>query len=97
MKNTDKKIESLERRININEQYNRRESIEITGISNKVKDEELEDQVLKIYEIAETKVHGESLTKLDIAVCHRIGKKGKTIVRFVNKKFAKNILCWEKN
>ena len=43
MKNTDKKIESLERRININEQYNRRESIEITGISDKVKDEELED------------------------------------------------------
>ena len=40
MKNTDKKIESLERRININEQYNIRESIEITGISNKVKDQE---------------------------------------------------------
>ena len=91
MKITDNKIESLERRININEQYDRRESIEISGISDKVKDEELEDQVLKIYEIADAKVHGKSLTKLDIAACHRIGKKGKTIVRFVNRKFAKNI------
>ena len=64
------------------------ESIEITDIPYKIKDEDLENQVIKIYQIADGEVHGELLC---IVVCHRIGKKGKTIVRFINRKFAKEI------
>ena len=45
------------------------ESIEITGISEKVKDEELEDQIIEIYELADAKVHGKSLSKLATYCC----------------------------
>ena len=37
-------------------------------------------------------MHGKRLAKTDITACHRIGFKGKTIVQFVNRKFASGIL-----
>ena len=40
-----KRIESLERRQNLSEQYNRRESIELSGINLDVKQENLEKTI----------------------------------------------------
>ena len=43
------------------------------------------------------KVRGRKLEAPDIQACHRIGKKGKTIVKFVNRKFAREGLVQGKN
>ena len=84
----DERIVALERSQYLYEQYGRRESIEISGIPAAVHQNNLEDEVLKVYREAKITVHDSELTKKDIAACHRIGKRGATIVRFVNRKFA---------
>ena len=89
MMETSLKIEGLERRLNIHEQYNRRESIEI---DMGIKQEGLDDKVIEIYAAAEVTLYERLLTKHDIVACNRIGKKGKTIVRFANRKLATSIL-----
>ena len=79
-------------------QYGRRESVEITGIPTSVKQEELENEVIKVYNEAGVKVFGRSVAQTDISACHRLGKKGETtIVRFVNRKFANESLFKGKN
>ena len=83
------RVVELERSQFLYEQYGRRESVEISGIPADIKEENLEDEVIKIYEEAKVKVFDRGLTKEDISACHRIGKKKETtIVRFVNRKFA---------
>ena len=42
-------------------------------------------------------IDGHGVTKRDITACHRIGRKGKTICRFVNRKFANSLLYNTKN
>ena len=55
------------------EQYTRRNSIEIQGISLKIPDKKLEEKVIEV-------------TKNDVEDYHRLGKSSKsTIVRFVNR------------
>ena len=72
----------------LHEQYGRRESVEISGIPV-VENQNLEDEVIKVYNEAKVNVFGRQLKKEDISACHRIGKKQETtIVRFVNRKFA---------
>lgn len=87
MAEADKRMESYERNLNLHMQYNRRESVEITGIPETVENYQLEDQVINIYNAAGIHVHGRRLNKFDITACHRLGSKGKTIVSFVNRKF----------
>ena len=83
------RIVALERSQFLYEQYGRRECIEISGIPTSVKDDDLEEEVLRIYQTAEVKVFGRDVCKEDISACHRLGKKKETtIVRFVNRKFA---------
>ena len=53
-------------------------------------DDSLEDKVIEL--LAEAHIVA---TKSDIEDCHRLGKNGSTIVRFVNRKFCNDIL--EKN
>ena len=84
-----KRVVELERSQFLYEQYGRRESIEISGIPTTVADDNLEDEVIKIYKTAKVEVFGRDLRKDDISACHRLGKKKETtIVRFVNRKFA---------
>ena len=72
-----------------NNQYSRRENIEIANISEDVKQQQLENHILKI-------LHNLgliSLTSYDIVAVHRLGKKcanrnRSTIVRFINRKNA---------
>ena len=84
----DERITELERSHQLYMQYGRRESIEITGIPSEFNQDQLEDEVIKIYHEAQVEVHGREINHFDIAACHRIGKRGVTIVRFVNRKFA---------
>ena len=89
--NLEKKVISLQENSNSLEQYDRSNSLEITGILDNVENQNLEKKIIEI------------LDKIDInassqytEVCHRIGKlknfSKTTIVRFVNGKHAKKAL-----
>ena len=84
----DDRVTELERSHYLYKQYGRRESVEITGIPTDVDDNNLENEVIRIYNEAKVEVDSSPVTKKDISACHRIGKRGNTIVRFVNRKFA---------
>ena len=88
--NLENKVMSLEINGNHLEQYGRRNNLEITGIPDDVSDENLEEKVIQV--LSEIQV---SVSSSDIEACHRTGKsknsskKKKTIVRFINRKYAK--------
>ena len=88
MKLSNERLEKLEREQNRHLQYERRNTIEITGIPESVDQDDLEDQVVNIFEAAGVSVNGQKLDPFQIQACHRIGKKGITIIKFVNRKFA---------
>ena len=94
--NLEKKVISLEENGNLLEQYGRRNNLEITGVSNEIEDVDLEGKVIEIVDKIEVNVSSK-----DIEACHRIGKSKdnskKTIVRFVNRKYAKKALLNRKN
>ena len=93
----DKRLEILERVQNSSLQYNRRDTVEISGIPGDTPQTQLEDEVIKNFNLAGVTVEGQKLDKLQIHACHRIGKKGKTIVKTVNRKFAEQGLFCGKN
>ena len=66
-------------------------NIEIQGIPSNIDDDSLEDKVIEM--LAEAHIVA---TKSDIDDCHRLGKNGSTIVRFVNRKFC-NVILKKKN
>ena len=89
--NLEKKVISLQENSSSLEQYDRSNSLEITGILDNVENQNLEKKIIEI------------LDKIDInasrqytEVCHRIGKlknfSKTTIVRFVNGKHANKAL-----
>ena len=61
----EKKVFSLEENGNLLEQYGRRNNLEITGVSDNVEDEKLEEKVIEILQKIELNVS----TK-DIEACH---------------------------
>ena len=67
-----KQVTDLERKCAANEQYSRRECLEISGIPESVSDHELEDTVLKIF--SET---GVTVEPENVEACHRLKSKGK--------------------
>ena len=86
--NLEKSNIELERSHYLYLQYGRRNLVEISGIPTAIETKDLEDHVIQIYKEAKVEVNGHQLTHFDIQACHRIGKKGDTVVRFVNRKFA---------
>ena len=92
-KKLQKKVEKLENQIKkqeetieINNQYTRRNNLEIHGISEDIQDEELEEKVVEILKSVDIKVNKEN-----IEACHRLPKRRResckrTIIRFVNRK-----------
>ena len=68
MEATNKTIEKLEKEQNKSLQYLRKDSIEIAGIPVRIKDEDLEEEVVRIYGEASVKVHGMKLSLFDIQV-----------------------------
>ena len=97
MKQNNDRLEELERQQNLNLRYQRRDTIEITGIPSSIKQEELEEEVMKIFDAGHVSVHGRKLDTHQIQACHRIGKKGITICKFINRKYAQESLYCEKN
>ena len=86
--NYEKRLEQLEREVNKDKQYSRRDTCEIVGISNDVKDDDIEEECIKILKAAKAKVGNRYATTFDIHAAHRRGKKGTVIIKFVNRKFA---------
>ena len=97
MESTNERLEKLEREQNKSLQYLRRDTIEISGIPSEIHQNELEKEILKVFQAAEVKVHGENLQERDIQAAHRIGKKGVVICKFVNRKFAREGLFCGRN
>ena len=89
--NLESKVVSLEINQNMLEQYGRRNNIEVSGIPDSVGDNDLEEKVISVFANV-----GIDVKSNDIKACHRIGKSRnsskKTIVRFTNRKFAKQAL-----
>ena len=104
IKTLQNKVEKMEKRekemsvqIEKQNQYGRRNNIEISGVMNEIKDEELEEKVIEILDKIDVKA-----TKEDIEACHRLpptkkNKIKKTIVRFVNRKKAEKCVKNKKN
>ena len=94
--NLEKRVISLEEEGNRLEQYGRRNNVEMTGIPDDVSDADLEEKVIEILDKIDVNV-----TSKEIEACHRVGKSRnnskKTIVRFVNRKFAKKAIVNRKS
>lgn len=82
----------VERRLNMTEQYSRRDTLEITGIPMNIPDEKLEDEVIGIMKDTKVSVNRQPIKKMDIQATHRIGKKGTVICKVVNRKFIREAL-----
>ena len=70
-----------------NAQYSRREYLELVGILQSVKDDDLEKVVTKIV----NKV-GINITERDMQAVRRIRKEGRTIIKFSNRKHCQALL-----
>ena len=68
----DKQIFNLEKELNVFLQYNRRESIEISGVPENIPQRELESTMILILR----RIGLQHLSSYEIAACHRLrGKK----------------------
>ena len=94
---TNKRLENLEREQNLSLQYNRRDSVEITGIPGNIENADLEDEVIKVFNKAKVVVNGVKLDKAQFQGCHRVGEKGKVILKTLNRKYAVESLYCSKN
>ena len=97
METTNKRLDKLEREQNLSLQYMRRDTIEITGIPADIGNQNLEEEVVKIYKKAGVEINDKNLDSPDIQACHRNGKKNITICKFVNRKFAREGLVCGRN
>lgn len=84
------RMESLEKDLNTFQQYNRKESIEISGFPEDVPQKDLEQYIIQI--LRRIGVWG--LESYEIAACHRLKRKHvndytqRVIIRFINRKRA---------
>ena len=94
---TNLRFYHLERNQNMLMQYGRRDSVEISGIPQEISVDKLEDEVIDILKEAEVRVNRQFVKKMDIQAVHRLKNKNITIVKMVNRKFAKEALICGKN
>ena len=97
--NLQNRIINLEKQQSKSEQYNRRNNVEISGISNEVSDQNLEQTVIGI-----CKDSGIEVNPLDIEGCHRLplGRNAtnttkQVIVKFGNMKHSEAMLQHKKD
>ena len=93
------RVTELEKQQAKMEQYSRRNHVEISGISNEVSDENLEQKVINI-----CKESGIELNPYDIEACHRLpaerintSNSKHVIVKFVNRKYSEATLRLKKS
>ena len=75
-----------------NAQYSRQETVEVIGIPSSIRDQDLEGKVRNIFEEISA-----NIDERDMQACHRYREKGRTILKFVNRKDFTNILRVKKN
>ena len=81
------RIIELERRTSQQEQYSRRECVELVGFTDEVQDNELEDLVVKTFNKA-----GVTVTKKDFHAIHRLRDHKTVIAKLVNRRHSIAIL-----
>lgn len=86
VKSLEHELENQKNNIEANNQYHRRNNMEIAGIPNDVDDEVLEEKVIQVLQEIEVNVE-----KTDIEACHRLPASRnnpikRTIIRFTNRK-----------
>ncbi|XP_057310282.1 uncharacterized protein LOC130648259 [Hydractinia symbiolongicarpus] len=75
------RITTLERRCFSNEQYSRRECVEVTGIDELVGDDYIEEKLCHILKKIDI-----DITPDNIKACHRLKKRDRVIVKFSRRK-----------
>ena len=80
----EKRVRFIESNLIENMQYTRRESIEIHGIPESVKDDKLEEKVVDVLE----EIGCGRVKSYRIHACHRLKNRTKTVIRFVSRKNA---------
>ena len=97
--NLEKRITTLEKLQEKAEQYNKRNSVEISGISNDVLDNDLEEKVIEICKDSDIVI-----TSSDIEGCHRLplgrnstSENKRVIAKFVYRKHSELMLCLKKS
>ena len=78
---------AIEKRIPEQEQYSRRETVELAGLPDNANDGELEDAVIKTFDEAGVKV-----TKRSFHAIHRLRNKKLVIAKLVNRRDALALL-----
>ena len=95
----ENRIVNLEKQLSKNEQYGRRNNVEVSGISNDISDQDLEDNIVKICKDSDI-----NISSKDIESCHRLplGRNStnstkRVIVKFVNRKHSEAMLQRKKD
>ena len=95
----ENRIVNLENQLSKNEQYGRRNNVEISGISNDIPDQNLEENIVKICKDSDINV-----SPMDIEGCNRflLGRNStnttkRVIVKFVNRKHSEAMLQRKKD
>ena len=86
----ENRIVNVEKQLSKNEQYGRRYNVEISGISNQIPDQDLEENIVKTLK---------SISPMDIEGCHRLplgrnraNTTKRVIAKFVNRKHSEAML-----
>ena len=93
------RIVNLEKELSKNEQYGRRNNVEISGIPNQISDQDLKENIVKICKDSDI-----NISLMDIEGCHRLPLGRNTtnttkrfIVKIVNRKQSEAMLQWRKD
>lgn len=85
------RIDTLETELYAQQQYSRRECLEIVGIDNSIQTEDLEENVIELFDEI-----GVDINSSDIQACHRLKKRDTVIIKFSNRKDVHKILLNKK-
>ena len=87
----NKQVKDLEIRLSKSEQYSRRECLEVAGMPLTIQQSDLELKILKVFEEIGVKIEPEN-----VEACHRIGKKGRAIIKLSRRKDVHKVLSNKK-
>ena len=85
--NLEERLIEIERRMSEQEQYSRRECIELVGLPNNISGEELENAVIDTFQIA-----GINIGRRNFHAVHRLANKRVVIAKLTNRRDAIDIL-----
>ena len=95
----ENEVVNLEKQVSKNEQHGRNSNVEISGISNQIPDQDVEENIIKICKNSDI-----NISPMDIEGCHRFPHVRNTtntakrvIVKFVNRKHSEAMLQRKKD